>query len=66
MGKDSKLETASNTHLVLVHVAKSSFYFQKNMSEKSWNQIEEYVWKWYPILIGVASIGEENKKVFTT
>jgi hypothetical protein len=33
-----------------------------DISEKSWNQIEEYIWKWYPILIGVASIEEEKKK----
>ena len=36
------------------------------MSEKSWNQIEEYIGKWYPILISVASHEEENKKLVTT
>jgi hypothetical protein len=30
------------------------------ISEKSWNQIEEYIWKWYPVLIGIASIEEKN------
>jgi len=34
--------------------------------QKSWNQIEEYIWKWYPILFGIASLEEENKKFFIT
>jgi hypothetical protein len=36
------------------------------MSEKSWNQVEEYILKWYPILIGVASFEEEKKKAIIT
>lgn len=32
------------------------------MSDKSWNQIEEYIWEWYPVLIGAASLEEEQKK----
>jgi len=36
------------------------------ISEKSWNQIQDYIWKWYPILIGIASIEEEKKKVVIT
>jgi len=48
-----------------------SYYCNANnssveMSEKSWNQIEEYVWKWYPILIGAASFEDEKKKPFIT
>jgi len=36
------------------------------MSEKSWNQIEDYIWKWFPILIGAASFEDQEKKLSIT
>lgn len=37
-----------------------------DMSDKSWNQFEEYVWKWYPTLIGAASLEDQEKKLIIT
>jgi hypothetical protein len=36
-----------------------------DIPEKSWNQIQDYICKWYPILIGVASLEGKKKNVFT-
>jgi hypothetical protein len=36
------------------------------ISEKSWNQVEAYVWKWYPLLIGRASFEYKDFKPFNT
>jgi len=36
------------------------------MSEKNWNQIEEYIWKWYPILINAAVSEYEKQYVINT
>jgi hypothetical protein len=32
------------------------------MYEKYWNQMQEYIWKWYPVLIGIASFEEEKNE----
>jgi len=40
--------------------------YQWTSQKKVGNQIEEYIWKWYPALIGAASIEGENKKPFIT
>ena len=37
-----------------------------DISEKSWNQIESYIWLWYPVLIGAASIEDQRNKAVIT
>jgi len=57
---------------LLVRVACHSVVLDVNqerrvdISEKSWNQIEEYIWKWYPILIKAALLEGEEQKIFIT
>jgi hypothetical protein len=36
------------------------------MSEKSWNQVEEFIWKWYPVLIGAALFEDTAQKKLIT
>lgn len=51
---------------LLFYIVKSIQTNVMEISEKSWNQIQEYIWRWYPVLIGVESIEDKQEKACIT